>query len=158
MIARSIVGNMRRLVWAIDPENDKMNSIVQKIIHDKSQILDDETDFQIEMDPHLKNMIIPGEMRYQMSSICNEAFTNIAKYALASAVHVQVSKEKGFLKLSIRDDGVGFNPEEHSKDSLSGSGYGLANMKRRASRVGGTFVLHSVPGKGTSIEVKFPFT
>jgi hypothetical protein len=38
-IAKSIVENMRRLVWAIDPENDKVSTIVQKITHDKSMIL-----------------------------------------------------------------------------------------------------------------------
>lgn len=157
-IARSIVGNMRRLVWAIDPENDSMNSLVQKITHDKSTILNDSIHFIIEMDPGLKNIIVPGEVRYQVSSICNEAFTNIMKYAQASSVHISITKEKGSLKLMIKDDGIGFAPAEKTKNALTGSGYGLANMQRRASRVGGTFSLTSKPNEGTTIEAKFPLS
>ncbi len=157
-IARSIVGNMRRLVWAIDPENDSMNSLMQKITHDKSTILDDTIAFHMEMDPGIKNSIVPGEVRYQISSICNEAFTNITKYAKAKNVFVRITKESGSLKLLIRDDGIGFAPDEKTKNALTGSGYGLANMQRRASRVGGTFALNSITGEGTTIEAKFPLS
>jgi len=157
-IARSIVGNMRRLVWAIDPENDSMNSLMQKITHDKSTILDDAIHFNVEMDQGIKNIIVPGEVRYQVSSICNEAFTNITKYAKAKNVFVRITKESGSLKLLIKDDGIGFTPDEKTKNALTGSGYGLANMRRRASRVGGTFALTSTPGEGTTIEAKFPLS
>jgi ligand-binding sensor domain-containing protein/two-component sensor histidine kinase len=156
-IARSIVGNMRRLVWAIDPVNDKMMSIIQKINHDKSLILDDRIDFSIEVDESLKNLVLPGEIRYQMSSVCNEAFTNISKYAQASKVSVKVKKEHKAIKLLVTDDGKGFDPEEKSKNTLEGSGYGMANMKRRASRAGGEFNVYSKPGEGTRIEFIFPF-
>jgi ligand-binding sensor domain-containing protein/anti-sigma regulatory factor (Ser/Thr protein kinase) len=156
-IARSIVGNMRRLVWAIDPENDRMNSILQKINHDKSQVLDDKIDFRIEVDPHLRNIIVPGEIRYQMSSICNEAFNNISKYAQASKVWVKVTREDKFLKMVVEDNGKGFDPQEKTKNALTGSGYGLANMQRRASRVGGKLIIQSRPGEGTRVEFTFPF-
>lgn len=92
-IARSIVGNMRRLVWAIDPENDRMNSIVQKINHDRSMILNDKIQFTIDVDPDIKNMIVPGEIRYQIISISSEALNNIAKYAEATAVKVSIKKK-----------------------------------------------------------------
>ncbi len=157
-IARSIVGNMRRLVWAIDPENDTMNSLMQKITHDKSTILDDTIQFNVEMAPGIKNIIVPGEVRYQISSICNEAFTNITKYAQAKNVFVRITKESGSLKLLIKDDGIGFTPNEKTKNALTGSGYGLTNMNRRASRVGGTFILTSKPNEGTTIEAKFPLS
>ena len=156
-IARSIVGNMRRLVWAIDPVNDKMMSIVQKINHDKSLILDDRIEFSIDVDESLKNLVLPGEIRYQISSVCNEAFTNISKYAQASKVTVQLKKEHKAIKLMVIDDGKGFDPEEKSKNTLEGSGYGMANMKRRASRAGGVFNIYSSPGQGTRIEFIFPF-
>ena len=156
-IARSIVGNMRRLVWAIDPVNDQMMSIVQKINHDKSLILDDDIDFNIEIDDRLKKIIVPGEIRYQISSVCNESFTNIAKYAQATQVIVRIKKENKAIKLVVEDDGIGFDPAEKAKNTLAGSGYGMANMKRRASRAGGEFNVYSSPGKGTRIEFQFPF-
>ncbi len=156
-IARSIVGNMRRLVWAIDPENDRMTSIVQKITHDKSQILKAQIDFSIEVEPGLRNVILPGEFRYQICSICNESFNNISKYAEASRVAVVISRENKNILLTVEDNGKGFDPEAVQKNELTGSGYGLSNMHRRASRIGGTFRIVSAPGKGTKTEFRFPF-
>ncbi len=155
-IARSIVGNMRRLVWAIDPENDRMQSILQKIQHDRSMLLDDQIRFDLDMDPGLRNLVLPGEIRYQMSSISNEAFNNIAKYAQASHVSMSIRRQDGHIVMTIRDNGKGFSPEDVSRNALTGSGYGLANMKRRASRVGGRLIIDSKPGTGTTIEFTFP--
>lgn len=156
-IAKSIVENMRRLVWAIDPENDKISTMVQKITHDKSLILGDHISFHIHVDDHLKNVIIPGEIRYQISSICNEAFNNISKYAEATAVMVNLSRDNRKFHLTITDNGKGFDPESTSKNSVAGSGYGLNNMKRRASRVKGNLEIISKPGKGTRIVADFPY-
>jgi len=156
-VSKSIVGNMRRLVWAIDPENDSMNSLVQKIRYDKSLILDDKIEFHIDLDQHLKQLIVPGEIRYQVTSIINEALNNISKYAQAQNVWIQLSKNERELKLVIRDDGVGFNVEEASNDKVRSSGYGLGNMQKRVSRVKGHIVIQSKPGAGTMIEVRIPF-
>jgi len=156
-IAKSIVENMRRLVWAIDPENDKMNTILEKIMHDKSLILGDHIRFQTKIDEHLKNIIVPGEIRYQISSICNEAFNNISKYAEATAVTVTLSRENRKFRLTITDNGKGFDSTMTSKNLLTGSGYGLNNMKRRASRVKGNLEIFSKPGEGTRIEAEFPY-
>src|SRR5690606_32494711 len=57
-IAKNIVGNMRRLVWAIDPENDRMESIAQRINHDRSGILPDSTEFQLEVSARLRQRVI----------------------------------------------------------------------------------------------------
>lgn len=156
-VAKSIVSNMRRLVWAIDPENDRLNNIIQKINHDKSLILGEEIDFRMEVDERLKNQVVPGEIRYQMSSISNEAFTNIAKYANATQVRVSISKENRHLKLVVQDNGIGFIPDSKEKNQVTGSGYGLANMHRRASRVGGKLSIRSAPGEGSVIEFLIPF-
>ena len=156
-IAKSIVGNMRRLVWAIDPENDKMSNLIQKITHDKSLILDESISFQVKVDDQLKNNIVPGEIRYQIISICNEAFNNISKYAKATLVTVSISKENRNYHLTIQDNGIGFDTSKAVQNALTGSGYGLNNMKRRASRVKGKLELYSKPGEGTRIEADFPY-
>lgn len=156
-IAKSIVGNMRRLVWAIDPENDNMSSIVQKINHDRSLILKEDIQFSIDVDERLKNIVLPGELRYQVCSICNESFNNISKYAGATQVHIRIGKEHKLIRLSIMDNGKGFEVDAVKKNELTGSGYGLSNMHRRASRAGGQLQIHSAPGQGTRIEFSFPF-
>ncbi|MBK9983756.1 MAG: hypothetical protein IPP15_15530 [Saprospiraceae bacterium] len=156
-VANSIVGNMRRLVWAIDPENDSMNSLVDKIRYDKSFILDDSISFHLDLDPHLSPVIVPGEVRYQVTSVVNEALNNISKYAKAKNVWIQLTKKEGELNMIIRDDGVGFDPENVINDKVKASGYGLGNMQKRVARVKGTINIESKPGTGTTILVRIPF-
>jgi signal transduction histidine kinase len=157
-IARSIVGNMRRLVWAIDPENDRMVSILQRINYDGGVILGDKIQLELNIPDALKSMVVPGEIRYQMASICNEAFNNIAKYARAKMVTLTITREGRNLKLSIHDDGIGFDPAEQARHTVSGSGYGLNNMRKRAARVKGQLHIESKPGEGTIVEAVFPLS
>ena len=143
---------MRRLVWAIDPENDSMNSLAAKIRHDKNLILDDKIEFSLDIPRELNDMVIPGEIRYQLTSIINEALTNTSKYAQASHVWVSFSKSDRKLMLRIRDDGIGFNMDDVKNDKTKATGYGFGNMQKRISRIKGTLSIHSVPDKETTLE------
>jgi signal transduction histidine kinase len=57
------------------------------------------------------------------------------------------------LRFTVRDEGVGFDPEK-----TGGSGHGLDNLKRRASRVSGSVRIDSSPGKGTEVTFEAPFS
>jgi signal transduction histidine kinase len=155
-VAKSIVNNMRRLVWAIDPENDTMTSMVQKIRYDKSLILDERLPVHIELPESMKQMILPGEVRYQLSSIVNEALNNISKYAEAKNAWIRFQKVNSHLHMQVEDDGKGFDMQETGKDKVKGSGYGLGNMHKRIERVKGEIEIQSAPGKGTRIDVRIP--
>jgi PAS domain S-box-containing protein len=85
--------------------------------------------------------------------IAQEALQNILKHAGATLVTIGLRKLGGVVRLTIADDGKGFllrtimpNPK--------GTGWGLTNMRERAELIGGEFRIHSVVGKGTSIEVE----
>ena len=75
-----------------------------------------------------------------------EALTNIAKYAQASNVWVQLLKGGNQLHILVRDDGIGFDPE------LTPAGrHGLTGMRYRIDSLGASMTLTSKPGEGTSI-------
>jgi PAS domain S-box-containing protein len=81
--------------------------------------------------------------------IIQEALTNCAKYADASAADISFSYEHNTLKVTITDNGKGFDTEETDrKDSL-----GITGMKERATLAGGEIRIWSKTGKGTSIEL-----
>ena len=82
--------------------------------------------------------------------ILQEALANVLKHAQASAVDVELGFEPGSVRLSVRDDGDGFETHEPNR------GYGLGNMRRRAKELDGSFELSSAPGRGTSITVALP--
>jgi len=80
--------------------------------------------------------------------IVQECLTNVAKYAHATQVTINLSKNSHDLILSIVDDGEGMDL------SVPGSsGLGLIGMRERAEALGGKFSLKTEPGKGVSISI-----
>jgi two-component system, chemotaxis family, CheB/CheR fusion protein len=85
--------------------------------------------------------------------IAQEALRNVARHSGSRTAEVSVDVQDGWLRLRITDPGRGFDP---GKDG-SRTGLGLIAMQERATLVGGRFELRSVPGRGTAVEVAFPF-
>jgi len=67
-------------------------------------------------------------------------------------VRVAIGRDGADLTLSIRDDGVGFSPQDPRKPGS----FGLVGLRERAYLVGGDASITSAPGHGTSIEVRLP--
>ncbi len=77
-----------------------------------------------------------------------EALTNVAKYAQASEAFVELSVEDDYLRLRVRDDGVG------GADPSTGSG--LRGLRDRVDALDGHLELDSPPGGGTTVTVAIP--
>lgn len=80
-----------------------------------------------------------------------EALTNIARHARATHVKVQARNEDGFLVVMVEDDGQGFDPEQ-----VPSGHYGLLGIRERLKMLGGMLDIHSIPGKGTILEMRIP--
>jgi GAF domain len=80
--------------------------------------------------------------------IASEAITNAAKYAQASVIDVCADARDGALTLSISDDGVG------GADPSRGSG--IIGLRDRVEALGGTILVLSPPGQGTTLHVQLP--
>ncbi len=88
--------------------------------------------------------------------ITQEALTNVARHSDAKTVHVHLEVMSGELRLTVRDDGKGFNIDESRIRASKGESFGLLGMRERASLAGGRLELTSKPGKGTIIHAYFP--
>jgi signal transduction histidine kinase len=93
-------------------------------------------------------------MEQHLLRIAQEAVANTIKHARASEVRIRLEMETGRLRLSVADDGQGF--EQTEAFSELGGHFGLLGMRERAERLGGELQLHSAPGHGTEVEVKVP--
>ena len=82
--------------------------------------------------------------------ILQEALANVLKHAQASKVNVSLAFEPGWVRLSVEDDGVGFQIDGVRP------GMGLENMRQRAEELQGSFEISGVPGQGTKVEVRLP--
>jgi signal transduction histidine kinase len=84
--------------------------------------------------------------------IAQEALRNVARHAGASAIDVRLRFVDGGLQLSVRDNGVGFDPaRKQARPSL-----GYASMRQRVSLVGGELHVDSEPGHGTTVQAWAP--
>lgn len=83
--------------------------------------------------------------------LVQEATTNIAKYAKAQNVWLGLLAQDGFVNVSVRDDGTGFDVS-HKGTNV----HGLLGMRFRVEAESGTLAITSTPGKGTQIHARIP--
>ena len=83
--------------------------------------------------------------------LVQEAFTNIAKYAQATRIRVELAAVGNAVQVSVRDDGVGFDTSVQR-----GSAHGLLGMRYRVEAEGGAMTLQAAPGQGTFIHATLP--
>ncbi len=91
---------------------------------------------------------VPVPVRAGIYRVLHETLSNVLKHSMASKVRVTVSVDSDSVRMSVKDNGKGFNPENTE------AGYGLENMRRRAEELGGTFEISSAVGVGTEIRVR----
>jgi signal transduction histidine kinase len=84
--------------------------------------------------------------------ICQEALTNTARHAQATAVTIKLESRSDFLQLVVADNGVGI-PDTKVSNRRS---LGLLGMKERVALFGGEITIQSNPGKGTTITACLP--
>jgi two-component system, NarL family, sensor kinase len=99
---------------------------------------------------------LPNETELTLYRILQEALKNVEKHAHARHVTVCLTQPEGFVRLTIKDDGIGFDPEHSPAGRKGKRGLGLLSMRERATYVGGALRLKSIRGAGTEIEVRIP--
>ncbi len=96
---------------------------------------------------------LSGEAQEVIYRVAKEALQNIFKHSKATSVKLLLGFADKKIRLSVQDDGVGFNPETAQGKPLA---FGLAGMRERAALLGGTLVLRSAPGKGAAVILELP--
>jgi two-component system sensor histidine kinase NreB len=79
-----------------------------------------------------------------------EALTNCIRHAHAQSIAVTIVGHDDQLDVSIADDGTGLDPERRSE------GLGLRGIEERVRELHGTLMIHSAPGRGTTLAVRLP--
>ncbi|WP_067621435.1 sensor histidine kinase [Alicyclobacillus acidiphilus] len=83
--------------------------------------------------------------------LIQEILNNMKKHAQAKTITLTVSQENDELRITICDDGVGFDPNH-----IPAGHYGLLGMKERALYLGGTLEIDSVIGEGSTFVIRVP--
>ena len=110
---------------------------------------------EVSIDERLKpggaaSVTVPEQTRLAAYRIADEALTNAVKHAPRSHVFIELGLDAECVRLTVRDDGPGFDP-----DGVSG-GIGLTSMQDHAGAVGGIAGVTSKPGEGTEVSASLP--
>jgi two-component system sensor histidine kinase UhpB len=141
------------IVWAIKPDNDKLENMVIRMREYISHTLEPKnirTVFSV--DENILSKSIGMQQRRDFFLIFKEAVNNAAKYSNAVNVKIDLKLQSGNVELSISDDGAGFDTAKITSSN------GLKNIQARAMALKGHASFFSAPGKGTLINLTMPAT
>jgi signal transduction histidine kinase len=148
-LSRKLYTGTKDLIWSIDQQLDKADSLFIYIRDFGHSLFSDETNFRAYNTVNKGYTIKEGISR-DVVLICKEALTNAYKHSGASEVVLQFSESDNCLNIVIKDNGKGL------PSSLSGTGSGLKNFKERAEKVQANLKIWSEENKGTSVTLIIP--
>jgi PAS domain S-box-containing protein len=147
-LTRGALAEMRTLLGELRPATIT-DSDLGELLELLGNALSGRTNLPV--DVHVeKRIILPPKVQVAFYRICQEALYNVTKHAKASQVAIHLSQEGDVVELRVRDDGLGFDPEQ----SVAGH-YGLSMMRERAEAVGVELNINSQPGQGTELIIRW---
>ena len=99
---------------------------------------------------------LPAEAELALYRILQKALENVGKHARARHVRVHLTKQGDMVQLTIKDDGIGFDPDQPPARRKKKRDFGLLRMRERATYVGGALIVKSAPRAGTEIVARIP--
>lgn len=153
-ILREQISELRRAIFALRPvQFDELGFVggLHRYIEEFAN--------QHGWDAHVDLHAAPPTLTPPIEAICfrivQEALTNVAKHAHATRVDVALDTVDDGLRIVVRDDGVGFDPNGAAEQSTR---LGLRQMRERVAAARGHLAVTSQPGTGTAIRAWIPFT
>jgi signal transduction histidine kinase len=146
----------RQLVWALQPEPLGDASLGEALARLTDRLAEEE---RVEAATRITGTPrpLPTPTEVALLRITQEALTNVRRHAHAGRVTVTLSYMDDVAVLDVQDDGVGFDPRGAGQAARADEGgFGLAAIRQRVDRLGGSLVLESAPGAGTTLVVELP--
>ena len=150
-LARENLAEARRSVWALRPQRLVQGGLqvaIRTLVMELTRGTKAQAEFTLQGRPYR----LKPEVESNLMRISQEAITNVLKHAHAGRVRVGLTFSPHQVQLSVKDDGIGFDPRLQGE----GHGFGLISMGERTERMGGSLRIDSGAGQGTRIEVVVP--
>lgn len=155
-----ITRTMDEIVWAANPRNDDLESLVdylgsysQKFLHTAG------IRCRLDISTEMPAFELTSQIRHHLFLCCKEALNNVVKHAHADAVTLTVELKDATLTVSIADNGRQQQPAPNAltdrTERISG-GNGLANMRHRMEAVGGSCEVTQESGGGWCLRFSVP--
>jgi PAS domain S-box-containing protein len=151
-MTRRVIREVRRTIFALRPLNWSTSDFAKALTQFVEEY-SEQAGWRADIAIDAEGSSIPSRIEPTVFRLVQESLNNAAKHAEASNVLVSISRVEGAsgLRLTVSDDGCGFEPERANT-----TGLGLDQMRERVKAVGGTLQLTSQPGHGTTVTAQFP--
>jgi len=149
--SKYVAETLSDIVWAINPANDSLEQLFARVLRYATELFEARgIDYTIDAPADaLSGISLPMEARQHLYLIIKEVVNNLAKYSRAQHASVVLRREAAHLRITIADDGRGFDPS-------ATTGNGLPNMRKRAATLGADLRITSAPGAGTRVALHLP--
>jgi len=148
-LQREALTEMRSLLFELRPASLERDGLVQAL-RTHAAALESRVGLSILLEVDLPDRL-PLDLEEALYRIAQESLHNVVKHAAASQVRITLERRGDEACLVIEDDGQGFDDGGVSEAQL-----GLAGMRARSGRLGGTVDIRSARGVGTTVEVRIP--
>ena len=151
MLVDQLSAKVHDAAWSLRPADlDRLG--LHASVEDLATMLCSQLGIPCEMDLEALSSPLPVEIGLTLYRVAQEALTNIGKHAAPSRVSVTAHIQDDRMRLTIEDDGRGFDGRAEP-----GPGHlGLAGMKERLALVGGDLSVETARGKGTTLYADVP--
>jgi signal transduction histidine kinase/streptogramin lyase len=160
--SRELTRAMDEIVWAVNPQHDTLDSLATYLGKFAQDFLAAaHIKCRLDVPMQLPAWPLTAEMRHNLFLAFKEGLNNAVKHAHTSEVWISLTISGMGFTLQLEDKGCGFSPDSPANGSprdparLSG-GYGLVNMRRRLTEIGGRCEIQSSSGTGTRVAFIVP--
>lgn len=168
--SRELLKTLDEIVWAVNPRNDSLENLAAYLSHWAAEYFQN-TDIQCEMrlPREIPHHPLSADVRHNLFLSFEEALHNLLKHSGAAVARVEMTASPGRFEITITDNGRGFDSRKAVREAgargVGGlrpltpgrrGGNGLANMRERLAEAGGSCMIESTPGSGTTVRLRIP--
>lgn len=156
-LVQQAITNLRGLIRGLRPiylEDLGLVTALQTLVQETKQNSGIEVQFEISG----VQRRIPVDQEMMLYRMVQESLNNIIRHARVQTAEIMLEFNHHDLRLSIIDQGAGFEMPDHPIDLSRQGHFGLLGLQERAELIGAALEIHSVRGQGTRIRVTLPFS
>jgi signal transduction histidine kinase len=150
--ARSLISALDVIVWAVDPEDNSLQSLADYLSGYTSEFFSHTSiACRLRVPVSFPPITLEGRVRHDLLMAVKEALNNIVRHADATEVELRMAMADHSLEIDILDNGKGIR--EVRRDG----GHGLKNLAARLEKIGGSCVVQPRADRGTIVRIRLPF-
>jgi len=152
-LTKTLIADLKQLAIGLNTNVIKQQGLVSAL-QSETERLEKLQLFAVRFSVAGEERNFPDDKQLILYRICQELLHNIVKHAQPTQVDLSITFKNDELRISLTDDGIGFDTGEAAK-KIEASG--LTNLHHRAGLIGGSLDLDSRPGQGTSCTIHLPY-